>query len=133
MSKEVADLDELLEGQASAMLGSGEPDASDDWIIDLPAGTASSSVQGSDYQGAATSNEQILTDLPTRSLDPRLGGDPLSHTPVFRPGRLLIPRTVARYPDFLSQLPPKAVADSLLEGYIQGCVSPTDRATRDRS
>lgn len=123
MTKEVADLDELLEGQASALLGFEESNNADDWIIDLPDSGAGPEIRLSDHQTAAPAMERDVSAAYAATVDPHSRDDTFSHPPSFRPGRLLIPRTIARYPDFLAQLPPKALADSLLEGYIQSCMS----------
>ncbi|KAK5721678.1 hypothetical protein LTR15_006269 [Elasticomyces elasticus] len=47
-------------------------------------------------------------------------GDNLLQTPGWRPEEPLVTRTVARYPEFLRQLPSKRRCDALLNGYVSG-------------
>ena len=121
MAEEVADLDELLEGQASALLGSSDCDATEDWIVNMPDTTTT--FAGSNCDPWNTFDRQHSASAMPHAVNTNYyATDENIFLPSMpRPDHLMLPRTVAQDHHLLSQLPSKALADSLLDGYIQGC------------
>lgn len=107
LSKEVADLDELLTGQMNFVSGCGAVDESE-WSTNMSIEMSPRFSNRFSFQaepGLENVEVRAITDIAQQSLYASLS------TPPVRPASKI---------DFLRQLPPKALADSLFEGYTNG-------------
>lgn len=110
--REVAELDDLLGSQSRYLMKSAATKSPDDDEL--------SESDSEDDQHSRVGAE------PSTLLDPgdpshfRLVGDIVSNPPAFTPEQQVSTRTVAHNPEFLKQIPPKQLCDTLVDAYVTG-------------